>query len=77
MIDPVRSASASFRMHIAGPMWQHVQHHKNKALGRPWPAAPQQGPSDGPSLDLLDLATNEGASGLPVAGCRVDSAVQA
>ena len=32
-------------------------------LGRPWPAAPQQGPSDGPSLDrVLDLAANEGAS---------------
>ena len=27
------------------------------ALGRPWPAAPQPGPSDGPSLDrVLDLA---------------------
>ena len=37
------------------------------ALGRPWPAAPQQGPSDGPSLDrVLDLAANEGASRLPL-----------
>ena len=36
------------------------------ALGRPWPAAPQQGPSDGPSLNrVLDLAANEGASRLP------------
>ena len=37
------------------------------ALGRAWPAAPLPGPSDGPALDrVLDLATNEGPSRLPL-----------
>ena len=39
----------------------------SSALGSPWPAAPQQGPKDGPFLDrVLDLASKEGPSRLPL-----------